>query len=416
MAGTLSIRSVTDLGGGEPRAWDSLDHGPSPFLEHGFLRALEVTGSVGDDAGWSPRYLLVERGADAGVGVGAAVERRLVGAVAAYLKRHSYGEFIFDFDWARASLRAGIPYYPKLVVAAPVTPVTGRRILVAPDLAAEERTAVTGLLIDGVRELADAHGCSSIHWLFTTGEEQQLLAGYGFLSRASFQFHWNNDGFACFEDYLARLASRKRKQMRKERARCAAAIDAVELVPGAALTDADLTAMERFYRRNVHGHGGDAYLRPGFFAELHARLPQRLWFARARRGGGTIAGAVYLQTPAGLYGRYWGCDEPIEYLHFEVACYAGMEHCIRHGIPRFEAGAQGEHKLLRGFVPTSTYSSHWIRHPELGRAVAAVLGEEAREVAARMRQLLRFTPFRADARPALAAAAAPQRAGRGTGS
>lgn len=361
-------------------AWNALDQGPSPFLEYGFLRALELSGSLGEGSGWLPFYVLAQ-----------SESGRLEGAVAAFVKLHSYGEYIFDFQWARACERAGIPYYPKLVVAAPVTPATGNRILLRPDT---DEEAVTHALVHGVKQLADELGVSSIHWLFCTAREQDTLARLGFAPRASYQFHWHNDGYADFDAFLARMSSRRRKQFRKERRRCGQDVDALEWIEGEDLTSGDVEAMDGFYRRNVSEHLGEAYLRPGFFHHLQRLLPERLKFLRAIRGGETIAGAIYLETERGLYGRYWGCDERVEFLHFETSCYAGIQRCIERAIPLFEAGAQGEHKLLRGFAPSPTYSAHWLRHPDLDRAIREFLREEARAIEMRMRRLSEYLPYK----------------------
>lgn len=391
----LTTRTLTSIEGVAPAAWDALAHEGSPFTEHGFLCALERSGSVGDDTGWRPVYVLVEEPAEGAPGAGAAP--RLVGAVAAYVKAHSYGEFIFDFAWARGAAHAGLRYYPKLVVAAPMTPASGPRLLVAPDA---DREAVVARLVAGVREAAAAARCSSIHWLFTTAREQEELARHGFLPRASFQYHWHNRGYRDFAGFLADLASRKRKQIRKERERALAAVDALEWISGPDLTAADLAAIDRFYRATVHAHGGHDYLAPGFFEHVRALMPERLLWARARREGRTIAGALFFETSACLYGRYWGADEDAPFLHFEAAYYAPIERCIARGTPRFEAGAQGEHKLLRGLAPSRTYSSHWIAHPGLAAAVARFLREETAAVDAQIRELAEYLPFRAATGPA----------------
>jgi predicted N-acyltransferase len=359
--------------------WDALDHGASPFLRHGFLAALEASGTVGPRGGWSPRFVVVEQGG------------RLVGAVAAFVKHDSNGEYIFDWSWASASERAGIPYYPKLVVAAPATPATGPRLLIAPDA---DRAAVIARLVDEVRAVADAERCASIHWLFCTEEEAAVLGALGFAPRRSMQFHWHNRGYADFAGFLAELASRKRKQLRKERDAARAAVDAIDLVPGAALSDDDLAAIERFYRATVSDHGGHAYLGRGFFAALRRELPDAMLFARARKDGRTIAGALFLETDRALYGRYWGADRPIEMLHFELAYYVGIERAIERRLPLFEAGAQGGHKLLRGFAPSATHSCHWLRHEGLDAAVRGFLVEEARAVETHMAELAERLPYR----------------------
>lgn len=392
----LTARVVGDLSGVDPADWNALAHGFSPFLEHGFLRSLELSGSIGSDSGWDPSYVLVEAQPTQTGGSAQSARPRLRGALACFRKHHSYGEYIFDFGWARAAIRAGLAYYPKLVIAAPVTPATGRRVLVAPDADPVERELIIRLLVTTVRELADELECSSIHWLFTTRQEQTLLADFGYLSRASFQFHWQNRGHTDFDAFLATLSSRKRKQIRKERRRARAQVDAIEFVSGSDMSVDDVRALDRFYRTTTHRHGGEDYLRPGFFDRLVERLPHRVQFARVRRGDRTVAGALYLETEQALYGRYWGCVEEVDFLHFEVAYYQGIERCIRHGRALFEAGAQGEHKLLRGFTPSPTYSSHWIRHPGLRDAVRRFLREEAAALPPYMAELDRFSPYKRD--------------------
>lgn len=380
---------VCSLSGVDPAAWDALDHGPSPFTTYGFLRALERSGSIGEGTGWDPHYVLVRAPTPEGM--------RLVGAVACFRKGHSYGEYIFDFGWARACSRAGLSYYPKLVIAAPVTPATGRRILLHPDLDDDQRQRVVDALLAGVRERADALGCSSIHWLFCTATEHGWLADAGFAPRASFQFHWRNHGYGDMDDFLATLSSRKRKQVRKERRRALAAVDGpVQFVPASEWTRHDIADLEGFYRRTCYAHGNEGYLTPELFSLLPELMPQGARFARVRSDGETVAGALYFQTDAALYGRYWGCARSIPLLHFEVAYYAGIEHCIREGLPLFEAGAQGEHKLLRGFMPARTYSNHWLRHPGLREGVGRFLQEEARELSVYMGHLSRFSPYRKD--------------------
>ena len=389
----LTSRVVPSLASVDAAQWNALEHGPSPFSEYGFLRALERSGSVGPESGWEPAYVLVEAGAASAAGSGEIPERRLVGAVAAYVKAHSYGEYIFDWAWARAAERGGLAYYPKLVVAVPMTPATGPRLLIARDVS---RGPVVAKLVAEVRALAERRRCGSIHWLFTTAAEQAELREHGFLPRASFQYHWHNDGYASFDEFLARMTSRRRKQLRKERARVHAAVPAVEWVPGAALTPDDLAVIDRFYRGTTHNHFGQDYLQAGFFQAVVEEQPERVQWARVRRGERTIAGALYFATDAALYGRYWGCAEEVEFLHFEASYYAAIDRCIALGTPLFEAGAQGEHKLIRGFVPASTHSSHWIRHPGLAAGVERFLVDEAAAVGEHMRQLATLLPFRAD--------------------
>jgi predicted N-acyltransferase len=389
----LRVRCVTSIEEVDRSAWDALEHGPSPFLSYGFLRALEVSGSIGRGTGWHPFYLLAEVDPeDEGTGerAGSTPLRNLIGGVPAFVKSHSYGEYIFDWSWAGAAQRSGIAYYPKLVVAAPLTPATGQRVLLAPGVDADH---VTAALAAAVRELADQTKCSSVHWLFCTAEEQQRLAGLGFAPRLTFQFHWHNRGYGSYDEFLSQLMSRK--QLRKERRRALEALDGpVEFVPGRALDEQQIDALDRYYRATVHAHGGMDYLQPGFFHALAQELPETMLFAQARRRGRLVGGALFFETALGLYGRYWGADQNIEFLHFETAYYAGIERCISRGIPLFEAGAQGEHKLLRGFMPSLTYSSHWMRHPGLQEAIADFLAREARSVEERIEWLAEHGPYK----------------------
>jgi predicted N-acyltransferase len=381
----IAVRAVASVAEFDAAAWDALDHGASPFLRHGFLRALEESGSV-DPAtarkrrsGWSSLYLLAEQAG------------RLVGAVPAFLKDHSYGEYIFDWSWASAAQRAGVRYYPKLVIAAPATPATGHRLLIAPGA---DAAAVRAALIGAVRAVADDTECSSIHWLFCTAEEQAELAEHGFFPRASMQFHWHNRGYASFDDFLAQLKSRKRKQLRKERARAGAAIERLAWVPGGELSEAQLDDLDRFYRNTTDQHGGRDYLRPGFFHALARHLPGAMRMVEVVSGGKRVAGALVLETDRALYGRYWGADVHVDLLHFETAYYAGIERAIARQLPLFEAGAQGEHKLLRGFDPAPTWSAHWIRHPGLAAAIEDYTRREAAAVTAQIAEAAKFGPYR----------------------
>lgn len=387
---TVRIRALPSTDGLDAEAWDALDHGPSPFLRYGFLRALELSGSIGPRSGWMPCFLLAESTRDED----AEDSFTLLGAVAAFVKTHSYGEYIFDWSWAGASERAGIEYYPKLVIAAPVTPATGKRILLAPGV---DPDLVTSILVAGLQQVAEQAECSSIHWLFCTEEESQRLGELGFLQRTTFQFHWHNRDYASYDDFLARLTSRKRKQLRKERRRALAELDGpIQFVPGGQLGDEELATLDRYYRNTVWEHGGMDYLRPRFFHHLAELMPEAMLFAQARRADELVAGALFFETPRGLYGRYWGCQEGIEFLHFETAYYAGIERCIERRIPLFEAGAQGEHKLLRGFLPAPTYSCHWFAHSGLHEGIGGFVATERMEVRHRMARLAECGPYKAE--------------------
>jgi uncharacterized protein len=381
----IEVRAAGSIHDVDAAAWDALDHGPCPFLRHGFLAALEDSRSIDAMAekrrrsGWNAVYLLAEQ------------DKRLVGAVAAFVKTHSYGEYIFDWGWANAAERAGLRYYPKLVIAAPATPATGPRLLVAPGAPPATRDA----LVAGVRALADDSDCSSVHWLFCTADEQALLERAGFFPRASLQFHWRNRGYQTFDDFLGALKSRKRKQLRKERARAREHIERLAWVPGGELSQAQLDDLDRFYRHTCASHGGRDYLRPGFFHALAKALPREMQMVEViANGGRRVAGALFLETAQALYGRYWGADLHVELLHFETAYYAGIERAIARGLPLFEAGAQGEHKLLRGFEPAPTYSAHWIRHPGLAAAIEEHCRREARAMEQEIAGLAEYGPYR----------------------
>jgi hypothetical protein len=382
------VRAVGSISDVDATAWDGLDHGASPFLRHGFLRALEESGSIDAGtakrrrSGWSGVYLLAEQAG------------QLVGAVPAFIKDHSYGEYIFDWGWANAAQRSGLHYYPKLVIAAPQTPATGNRILIAHGA---DASAVRTALIAGVRAVADDTECSSIHWLFCTQAEQAQLVEAGFFARASKQFHWYNRSYKSFDDFLGQLKSRKRKQLRKERERAKAAIERLSWISGAELDADQLGALDRFYRTTTEEHGGRDYLRPGFFDALARYLPDAMRMVEVIAGGKRIAGALFLETDRALYGRYWGADVHVDLLHFETAYYSGIERAIERGLPLFEAGAQGEHKLLRGFDPMPTYSAHWIRHAGLAAAIMEYTEREARAVTHEIAELARLGPYRSAA-------------------
>lgn len=365
-------------------AWDALAHAcapDDPFLEHAFLHALETSRSVGPGTGWQPCFLLAFRG------------DRLCGAVPLYRKSHSYGEFVFDWGWAGASERAGVPYYPKLVAAIPFTPATGPRLLVAPG---PERDEIAVALARTLPEAARHLDASSVHVLFCTPEESRLLAEHGFAPRLGYQYHWHNrrpQPYRDFEDFLAAFRSAARKQARRERERARA--HGLELVTraGPELTRAEWQALHRFYLHTVTEHGSQPYLGPAFFAALPERLADRVVATLALREGVPVAGTLNFRRGRVLYGRYWGADEHLDHLHFELCYHRLVEHAIAHGLERVEAGAQGEHKLKRGFLPALTHSAHWLRHPGLAAAVHDFLEHERPAVKAHVARTAAQGPF-----------------------
>jgi predicted N-acyltransferase len=377
----ISIRTIASLEEVNSEVWDALDHGSSPFQRYGFLRALEESASVGPDTGWLPSYMLVES------------EGRLLGACAAYIKTDSYGEYIFDWAWARAAGHFGQAYYPKLVVAAPFTPASGKRLLIAPG---EDLNQVTAALMAGIVEMVKRFDLSSAHILFCSDEEASAMEEQGLARRASYQFHWFNRDYVDFEAFLSALKSRKRKQIRKERSRAQDAIDSIEFVPAREMRAEDFSALDRFYRKTVAEHHGFDYLRPGFFEAAAKRLPDTMYFARVCKDDRVVAGAVFFETDTALYGRYWGADEELDFLHFEVAYYAAIERCIERGLKLFEAGAQGQHKLLRGFEPTMTHSCHLMADRKFDAAIRGFVEQERREVEGQMRHLASCGPYRCE--------------------
>lgn len=336
---------------------------------------------MGPDTGWHPIYLLVERG------------EQLIGGAAAYLKTDSYGEYIFDWAWARAAGQFGQNYYPKLVIAAPFTPATGPRFLYRDEA---DRELVYEALGAGIGELIKQFELSSAHVLFCTAEEAKAMGAHGLARRASYQFHWRNRGYKNFDEFLATLKSRKRKQIRKERRRAQEAIEKLEFVPAREMREEDMLALDRFYRKTVAEHGGFDYLRPGFFEAAAKNMPDSMLFARVTIDSKVVAGAVFFEGERSLFGRYWGSEADCDFLHFEVAYYAAIERCIERGYELFEAGAQGQQKLMRGFEPALTHSVHRFADPRFGRAIEGFLAQEEQGVAQQMAELAACGPYRTD--------------------
>ncbi len=360
----LRVEVVESLAGTDPALWDRLVGAEEPFCEHGFLHALEASGSVGEpETGWLPRHVLVHDGAE------------LVAAMPLYVKLDSYGEFIFDWGWADAARRARIPYYPKLVSAVPFTPVTGHRMLVETGARTDELRRV---LIAAAREVATAVKASSVHVLFTTEDEQRSLTEAGMLPRLSHQYHWHNPGtWRTFDDYLASMRSSARKGVKRERRLAREHGLELTMRTGDELGDSEWAALAELYTRTCRAHGSPTYLTRGFFEQIRRRFSHRVVASFAHRDGRPVAGAFFLYRDHSLYGRYWGAREQLEAMHFELCYYLPIEWGLARGLERFEAGAQGEHKVTRGLLPAPCWSSHWLRHPGLAEAIAEFLPREA---------------------------------------
>lgn len=359
----------------EAADWDRCAGVDDPFLSHAFLAALEQSGSATADTGWQPLPISID-GTDA----------RPAAVMPAYVKSHSLGEYVFDHGWADAFERAGGLYYPKLQIAVPFTPVPGRRLL-----AREARLAPA--LIAAAEQVVETNRFSSAHATFIAPEEVAVFEHAGWLIRADSQYHWLNDSFGSFEDFLATLASRKRKQIRKEREQATAGLDIVHLA-GPSITEAHWDMFWAFYQDTGSRKWGVPYLTRAFFSMLGERLGERVLLVLAMRHGKPIAGALNLIGAEALYGRYWGCVEDVPFLHFELCYYQAIEAAIARGLSRVEAGAQGQHKLARGYRPVPTWSAHYIHHSGLRAAVADFLDAERRAVAREIAALDEMTPFR----------------------
>ncbi|HAK63561.1 MAG TPA: GNAT family N-acetyltransferase [Alphaproteobacteria bacterium] len=389
-AATLRVRIVTGIASVKAREWDACANPEdqadghaipgNPFLSHAFLNALEVSGSATPETGWAPHHLLLED--DGG---------NLLAAIPLYLKSHSYGEYVFDHAWADAWHRAGGEYYPKLQACVPFTPAPGRRILLRPHAdAARHRD----LLIQACQEIAERAEVSSLHFTFLQKTEWEALAAKGFLQRTDFQFHWLNQNFHDFEDFLGSLTARKRKQIRRERR--AALENGVEVTPltGKDITEEHWDAFYQCYLSTGRSKWGRPYLTRKLFSVIGETMPEKILLILCRRAGRTIAGAINFIGDEALYGRNWGCIEEHPFLHFEACYYQAIDFAIARGLARVEAGAQGAHKLARGYLPCPTYSAHWIRDSRFRAAVSDYLVHERAQVSESAHYLEGRSPFR----------------------
>ena len=375
----LTVKVHRDIAAIGAAAWDACAGGGNPFLSYAFLEALEASGSATADSGWLPQHLALEDSSG-----------RVLGVVPMYLKDHSYGEYVFDHGWAASYERAGGRYYPKLQCAVPFTPVTGRRILLRADAPANAAEA----LIAAMLELARRHKVSSLHVTFPTEDECESLGKAGFLIRLGQQFHWQNDGYADFEQFLAALNSRKRKQIHRERREANDGLE-IDMLTGDALKREHWDAFFRFYMSTSDRKWGSAYLNREFFDLIGARMPERILLVMARKGAKYVAGALNLIGADTLYGRNWGCLGDYPFLHFEACYYRAIDFAIARGLARVEAGAQGQHKIQRGYLPSPTYSAHWIRDANFSAAVADFLMRERRAIEANMDELEdELSPFK----------------------
>ena len=375
MTKAARIRILDSLCDVMPEQWDRLA-GDNPFLQHCFLHALHETGCAARGTGWTPRYLTLWQ------------DRALSAAMPLYRKSHSYGEYVFDWAWAEAYQRHGLSYYPKLLCAVPFTPVTGPRLL-APTAELRRQLLASAL------EMAREEGCSSLHVLFPPADETRELEAQGLMVRAGVQFHWTNPGYRDFDDFLTQLSHDKRKKIKQERRRVReAGVEFVRL-SGREATDAHWDFFVWCYKRTYRQHYSTPYLNRGFFRRLAEAMPESLLLVVGSQDGEPACAALNIHNGHSLYGRYWGAAGFLPGLHFEACYYQAIEFCIERGIRVFEGGAQGEHKLARGFLPAHTWSGHWLARVEFAQAVEEFLERETHGVTQYVDELRDHTPFKA---------------------
>ncbi len=376
----IEIKVIGNISAIDAAQWNACAGSVNPFVRHEFLSALEASESATAETGWGPHHIVIEdsRG-------------QVLGAAPMYLKGHSYGEYIFDHAWAHAFERAGGNYYPKLLIGVPFTPVTGPRLLV-PDN--RDRAETQQTLVAAAIEVAKKLEVSSLHINFPTTEEWNRLGSFGLLLRTGEQFHWINKGYATFDEFLADLASRKRKAIKKERREAVTNGIEFEIITGSDLKEAHWDAFFEFYLDTGARKWGNPYLNRTFFSLVGEVMADRISLVMARRDGCYIAGALNFVGSDTIYGRYWGAREHHRFLHFEVCYYQAIQFAIEHRLKRVEAGAQGPHKLTRGYMPAHTYSAHWVRNPSFRDAIANYLEQERSEVDAEINYLEHHSPFR----------------------
>ncbi len=360
--------------------WNALTDGSNPFLRYEFLRALEDNDCVAADHGWHPYHLLLKNDKDS-----------LIAAAPTYLKTNSYGEFVFDFAWAEAYQRYGAEYYPKLICAVPFTPATGPRLLIKDG---EDYTRCANALYRAAIALVDQQQLSSMHWLFPEEAESRLLASNGYMERMGCQYIWANDNYSDFDDFLSRCTSKKRKNLRRERKRVTEQGVTLEVLHGHELGSSDWAEVTAFYLDTFNRKWGNPTLNKGFFAQLGKTMGENVIIVFASHDEKRVACSVMLKGKDTLFGRYWGCSEDFHSLHFEACYYQGIDYCIANGLSRFEPGAQGEHKIGRGFVPTPTWSAHYLRDKSFSDAVHRFLNQERPLMEQRCEELRSLLPFK----------------------
>jgi len=376
----VQLQVLDSIGAASATEWNALDNAGQPFLRHEFLAALEDSGCVAPETGWTPRHVVARD--DAG---------RLVGALPLYRKTDSWGEFVFDFAWADAYRRAGLRYFPKLVAAVPFTPVTGPRLLIIPGA---DQPAVAAALLDAALEHMRDTGASSLHLLFPGLDEAASLGRRGLLLRKDCQFHWHNRGYASFEDFLGQFTAEKRKKARRERRRVAEAGIRFRILDGDEIDDALWGTIMPLYASTFWRRGREPYLSEDFFRRVARAMPAQMLVVLAMLHDTPVAVAILFRSADSLYGRYWGSAGDYHSLHFETCYHQGIEYCIAHGLQRFEPGTQGEHKIARGFEPEAVWSAHWLSDPRFAAAIDRHLDREREHVDQYIDVVQEHVPFR----------------------
>ncbi len=362
----------------EQDTWNQLAGPQNPFLQHQFLVALEQHRCL-QEYGWYPQHLLIEE------------DSQLVAAMPMYVKDNSYGELVFDWSWADAYQRNGLPYYPKLVTAIPYTPATGPRLLIAPHV---DRSHYARLLIKAATQHARQHNMSSMHWLFTNKMDTELLQQRGMAMRLGCQFHWHNQNYTSFDDYLQYFSAQKRKKIKRERRRVTEQDVTLEIRHGNEMTEELWHIFHNFYSSTFERKSGMATLSLAFFQEIGETMPDSIVIVFAKHAGQYVASAFNMRGSETLYGRHWGCNEAFHSLHFEACYYQGLDYCIEHGLHSFEPGAQGEHKISRGFLPTATWSAHWINDAQFRQSIEQFVQHEQSGMQHYIESLQAHSPFK----------------------
>ena len=371
--------------------WNSLAGTSNPFTRYEFLHALERTGCTSRESGWSPHHVVVRQSGSNEAG------RRPVAVVPLYEKNNSYGEYVFDWSWAHAYQEHGFNYYPKYVTSAPFTPSVGRRLFISELLPEEEKKALIRQVFTTIQDKAEIAGASGWHVLFPTEEEHGQLAALGLMPRIACQFHWFNRDYESFDEFLGSLSSRKRKNIRKERSRVAEAGIQFEHVAGADIDPALWQDFYSYYQSTYLVRGMRGYLSQEFFLEISATMPEQIFLVRAMHEGSMIAAALFFHNEQTLFGRYWGAQADYQFLHFETCYYQGLDYAIAHGLQEFDSGAQGEHKIQRGFEPIITYSNHWIQNTGFSGAIENFLRQEKRHILQYKQDAASLLPFKQEA-------------------